>query len=461
MTTTVSLYSYGLASLTLCALAGCVGGQRTSTATATPPPSSKQPMPETAKPAPSGKIAALIEHEGETLAEIPLGSDDGLALGTLLRAYGPIGDQTAFKGMVQITEIIDGKRSMARSIGLTDRTTPLAIGDTVRLVDLGASYQEFKRDLAKDRKDLDAKTDREDDAFVNVRTHYQNELAAVAARYEAQRLIDNERLDRTLQGQQDQFQLERQRLHAEHQADLVTLQAALTDEAQRAVVRERDQSIQREANLRTTIAALQVNTDRLGAEIALSRQASIDIQKDYDRLVERHRQEILAELETRQILEKRLHELGDKPTSSPVAIVLTRDPKHPETVFSRLERTTNQLADADKRNQELTAQLTIQQATCSEQATTLADLRARMTLLEQSDQRAVLIADRMAELEKAQAQLKQIAAQHELGRLEAEREIYDITAQLLSATDLDTMHVLQERLRKRIADTQVIGKASP
>jgi len=128
----------GLAVLAL-AMPGCTGDRRAASTTATPAPTTKRPVPSTPVAQASGAIEAVTEHDGTVLTEVALGGRHGLEVGSLLRVYGTVGEQQAFKGMLQVTELIGTDRALARTIGLTDRAAPIGVGDQARLADLGAA----------------------------------------------------------------------------------------------------------------------------------------------------------------------------------------------------------------------------------------------------------------------------------------------------------------------------------
>lgn len=443
----------GLAVLVL-AMPGCTGDRRAASAAA-PAPAPKRPVPSTPVVQVSGAIEAVTEHDGTVLTEIALGGRDGLEVGSLLRVYGVIGEQQAFKGMLQVTELIGPDRALARTIGLTDRTAPILIGDQARLADLGAAYADFRRDLARERDAVSGADQEQDAAFVSLREHYQNELALAAGRFAEQRETERAQHDSELAAFAAAHTAELDRQRAEHAGELAALRQALTEETRIALVADRTERAQRLTALQSEIVALTANADRLGAELVMTRQAALDLQRDLARQAERHQRELRAEVETRQILQAQLAQL-EAPATAPIRTILTLDPQRGETVLARLERSQNELAQTLARIEALEQELTEEREQRGISETALAETKTRITTLESAVQRSGTATERLLAIEHELTTTREQLARHELARLEAERLLFDIAARLLAAEDAATVDGLRERLRQHIADLQAI-----
>jgi len=252
--------------------------------------------------------------------------------------------------------------------------------------------------------------------------------------------------------------LDRQR--SEHAADLVMLRQALSEEARLALVADRAERAQRLTALQNEITALTANADRLGAELVMTRQAALDLQRDLTRQAERHQREVRAEVETRQILQAQLEQL-DSTASAPIRTVLTLDPNRGETVLARLERSQNELAQARAHIQTLEQELVEEREQRGLNEGALAEAKTRITTLESAVQRSGTATERLLAIEHELTTTREQLARHELARLEAERLLFDIAARLLAAEDAITVDGLRERLRQHLADLQVVpaGKA--
>lgn len=450
----------GLAALVL-ALPACTGDRRAASA-ATPTPVQKRPVAAAPVVQATGAIEAVTEHEGTVLTELALGSAQGLEIGSLLRVYGTVGEQQAFKGMLQVTELIGTGRALARTIGLTDRTAPILVGDTARVADLGAAYADFRRDLARERAVVTGADQQQDAAFISLREHYQNELALAAGRFAEQRETDRAQHDQEISELAAAHIAELDRQRAEHDAAMAALRAAMVEEARTAVAADQTQRSERIQALQAEITALTANADRLGAELVMTRQAAIDLQRDLTKQAERHQREIRAEVETRQILQSHVERLDQgNANATPARTILTLDPQRGETVLARLERSLTELAQAQARIAALEQELATAQENSATTAAALHEATTRISTLESAAQRSGTATERLLAIEHELTTTREQLARHELARLEAERLLFDITARLLAAEDAVAIDALRERLRQHIADLQTApgGKA--
>lgn len=422
---------------------------RGTTETAAPASGIKQPVPTRTVAPVEGSIAALIEREGVLTAECTLSGS--LEVGSLLRVYGEVGGQPVFKGMLQVSEGIDQRRVIAQAIGVTDRSAAFTVGDRVRLADLGAAYADFRKDLAETSAGAVASDQADQAAYAKLRQQYQDELARSAEAFARQREADLALHQAEIAEIQAAHAGAIERLRAELVAEQVAVKAAMGADVAKAIEAERQRLADRLIALNQENAVLVANAERLGKELALAHQAAIDQQVALTKVRERHQAEILAEVETREMLAQRLRAAETSVGAAVAVPVLSLDPRRGETVLTTLDRTARELEQARGRIVVLEADLAEAQETAARQAKDLADSRERIAALESAERQAGgatrRALDLETELEAARAKVKA----HELARLEAERQLYDIAAHLLAAEDAATIDELQARLRTLVA----------
>ena len=432
---------------------GCGGDRRPQAAI--PRADSKIPVPAAVVAPAEGPIQAVTEFEGTLLVEIGLGSGAGIEVGSLLRVNSTVADRPTFKGMVQVTEVIGPQRALARAIGLTDTQNPPAVGDRVRVADLGSAYTDFRRDLARERETT-AKTDQKnDDTYLKLRENYQNELALSAGRFAEQREADRAQDAREREALAAAHDAEIGRLQAEHAGALAVLRIAMTQEALKNLDADRAERAQRLTAMQNDITTLRTNADRLGAELLITRQAAVDLQREMEKQRDHQQREVRAEVETREVLQAQLAAItATSGTTSAPATVLSRDPGRSETVLARLERTAQEQAQTQ-------AKLTAAEIALTSARTQITTLSAELTTAKQrvSDLEAAAIkagtaSEALFTTERELTAAREQVTQHELARLEAERMVFDIAARLLAADSDTAVDTLRERLRQHIANTQ-------
>lgn len=442
----------GLVVLAL-ALSGCGGGGRQAEVQPTPPPT---PAPKAAVV--QAAIAGLSEREGVVLAELPLGAADGIEPGTLLRVYADAADGTTLKGMLQVTEVLPERRCIARQIGLNDRANPLKVGDQAQVADLGATLAGLREDVASGERGRTAADQAEDQRYAALRENYRRELALAQARAD-QRLAEAEQThQKALAEHQAAAQRALQAKELERQTDLAGLRAATADEVAQAVARDRTERDQKLKEAQAENRRLSVEIDRLATEVQSTQQALAAARKELAARDARYRDAVRAEVETREALTVRLAEverrLAGSAGVSPVA-VLSNDPQRGETVLARLERVTAALAEAQAAREKAEQDAAGLRERISADAATTADLTARAERLTAAEERAAALA---GDLERARG----TAAQAELGRLEAERALYDLASRVLrlTATDAD-VKALQTRLQGLLTDHAAAPAPAP
>jgi len=436
---------------------------------------STPPVPEAASsakavaPTPHRTVQAAIttisERAGEILAELPLGSGDGVEPGTLLRVYHDIADGRTLKGMIQITEVLGEHRAIGRQIGLSDRGTPLAAGDTARVADLAATLADYQGDLAAGSKERTASEQADDARFAKLRDNYQRELAMAQARLDQQRASVEAAQTQAVADLSARQQRELEAKDLERKADLAAMRATMADEAKAGIARDRDE---RSAKLQSTTAEnrrLTTEVDRLAGELTGCQQALAAAGKDLAARDDRYRAAVRAEVETRQALQVRVADLerrlGGNISTSPVA-VLSNDPQHGETVLDRLTRLSTELTTLREENARLGRELAAKGEALSAGATTATALGERVARLDAAEQRAAELATQLGVTQAAAAAAKAEVSASELTRLDAERSFYDLAGRVLKLDSTQAeVSSLQDRLRQLLAANGASDGAKP
>ncbi len=432
---------------------GCGGDRRPQAAV--PRPDHKIPVPAAVVAPAEGPIQAVTEFEGTLLVEIGLGSGAGIEVGSLLRVYSTIADRPTFKGMVQVTEVIGPQRALARAIGLTDTQSPPAIGDRVRIADLGSAYTDFRRDLARERETTAKTEQKSDDGYTKLRENYQNELALSAGRFAEQRDADRAQDAREREALAAAHEAEIGRLQAEQAGALAALRIAMTQEAQKNIDTDRAERAQRLTAMQNDITMLRTNADRLGAELLIARQAAGDLQREMEKQRDHQQREVRAEVETREVLQAQLTAITTANNPNGVTkTVLSYDPGHSETVLARLERITQEQAQTQAKLTSAEAALEAARTQLTTLKADLATAQQRISDLEAAAIKAGTASEALFTTERELTAAREQVAQHELARLEAERMVFDIAARLLAADSDAAVDTLRERLRQHIANTQ-------
>jgi hypothetical protein len=410
----------------------------------------------------SGTLVTISAANDQVLAELPLGSRDGLEPGAFLRVYDA-GDQHLLKGMVQVTEVLGPHRAVARQVTLGDRQNPFKPGDRVREV-LDLARLADPAAIERAARDAVAAADRgeslDQGRFALLREQYQKELAAAKERYDRDLASVRSQYEAQLAAADASHALDHQRRSQELRTDLAALKATMLEQVAAGVAAQR-----RESDAR--IATLETEKDNLGRQVAslLAQGQEHDqrIATLVDQLAERDRTyaaRLRAEVETRELLAAKLAELesrlAGKPTSS--MAVLSADPGRGETVLERLTRLTNELAAEQERARGLDAALATTRASLTRAGEANAALTAQVATLTQADGRAQELATRLAATGEKLAAVERQRDTLELGRLEAERQLYDLAARVLRlAGSSPETAALQARLRDVLGDT---GKES-
>lgn len=422
--------------------------------TAVPAAAVKTPAPAPATAPRRGSIATITSTEQQVLVELVVDDNvrgHALEAGMFFRVLAEGG--AVFKGLAQVTEVVSPTRCIARQVGLTDRSRPLATGDQVaEVADLAAlAAPEAVETAARNQQlrldQLDAADRR---LFEAVRANYQQALADAETRHRSD-LADLERRYREQSAAADQAgRMAAERREAESRAADLAARAGLADAVGKALIEERKTGAERLTQLTQERDQLRVQVDALLAQQsshAARIEALVREQADRGRI---HAMQLRAETETREVLQARLDEIearmAGRPASTPT--VLSADPAHPETVLERLARVTRELSAERIARERLTADVTRFTATINELRSENTALTSRLEALTAADAQA---AEALTQATAAKERL--VAAERarnalELARLEAERRWYDLSARVLRLTDAAPATVaLQARLR--------------
>ncbi|NRA38013.1 MAG: hypothetical protein HRU15_07730 [Planctomycetes bacterium] len=175
-------------------------------------------------------ITSVSEHQGNTLIELPVGSQSGIRSGTFFRVYAN-NESNLIKGTIKVDEVIDGKRSLARLVGeLLDRKQPLMVNDTVKEIrDLGAIVRNATAE-EDTRKNIEkqAKVDEsEQKQFENLRQNFQRELKNIKDLHQQDIQLLEQRHQRAITRVNEDHQSQIKRKDLERMTDLAALQATL------------------------------------------------------------------------------------------------------------------------------------------------------------------------------------------------------------------------------------------
>lgn len=439
---TVSIVRHLVLPASLClTLVAC--GTRSTPATG--PASGTKPIPQVA-------VATVAVVDGQTLVELPLGRDQGLAAGDFFRIHGSDG---LLKATVLVKEVIGPDRLVARVVGASDRTA-IAPGDIAQHArDLSglAGVGDLQRELEREQQKTERDRTQEETAHTHLREDYQRRLAELHERHLAALSEQQAVASATAASREQEHAAALDRLRAEHRAELAALRAALTDEARTVLAAERQRLLEHSKELRQERDRLALRLD----ELLRGRQ------QDGERLTAQHaahaaevarlRGELTAESETRQALEERIAQLqarlegrirADQP-------VLTQDPGSTETVLARLERIGIERDAALSRERELAERLAqTERARAAAVAESTAQ-QEQISLLTLGRDEAVAQTAAALRDQQELANLRARSRDLEIAQLRTERAYYDLAGRLLAVEKLDALADLQTRLRQAMS----------
>ena len=397
-------------------------------------------------------LVSVSEAEGRVLVEMPIGSDAGVLAGTFFRVY-EAADARRLKGMVQITEVIDSQRSVARQIALTDRKNPFKPGDHARevadlskLVD-GAEIEKTARAETDHQQQLDSKDQQK---FATLREEYQRELANAEQRHQTELQQLRAQLATQMSAVMANHAHELELAKLEHQTDLTAIKATMSEQVAAGIAADHQSSERRIAELNAEKAALQLQVDSLLKQQGELSMRIASLVKELASHDQTHGEELRAEVETREVLAGRIAELEARVAGKPVPanVVLSTDPERNETVLEKLSRITKELAAEREHSKHIATSSTELENALEAAKKEEKSLEVMLNQLKPDAERAVSLAK---ELEGTRAQLQQAQQQRdalELQRLEAERSLYDLAARVLRLAGSSPETVaLQARLR--------------
>lgn len=400
----------------------------------------------------SAAIATVAQSDGQLMVELPIGRRDRVTQGQLLRVYAA-DDPNQLKGTLQITDLYGDDRSLARMIGLTDRSNPLQVGDRAHLIN-DLSDLATAGDVESAARDEQARIDQLDDAeraeFAALREQYQTELRRLRERHaaELERVRGEHQAEAASLAARHERELERR--DQERLADLTALRATLADEARvalrsdrrdrddqrRDLERERDRLRDQVASLTEAVQQAELRIAALVTETANARRV--------------HEAEIRAEVETREVLEQRILTLRQRIEGTPISgdTVLSNDPERNETILERLERFERERNRAHAEAQDLRDELTTRIAVTDQLQQRLARAESQLNVISDSADRRAQLAQTISDLEAQRQRLSETVDGLQLERLRAERAYFDLAARILRMRTEDPLVLdLKRRLK--------------
>ena len=395
-------------------------------------------------------ISATANHQ--ILAELPLGTKQGLEPGAFLRVYDAA-DQHVLKGMLQVTEVLGPERAIARQITLGDRQNPFAPGDRVReVLDLAgladpSAIEQAARTAAVKADHLD---NADQARFALLREQFQKELVAAKARYDHDLASVRTQYEGQLAAADAAHALDVQRREQELRTDLAALKTTFTEQVAAGVASQRQGSNARltaldseKENLSRQAQSLLMQAEEQNMRITTLVARMAD--KDHE-----HAAQLRAEVETRELLTAKLAELesrlAGKPTSS--LAVLSADSHQGETVLERLTRLTNELTAEQEKSKRMEASLLTAHNAVTHASETTTALSAQVDALANSENKAQELAKQLTATNEKLIATERQRAELELARLDAERQLYDLAARVLRlAGSAPETVALQARLR--------------
>jgi hypothetical protein len=391
-------------------------------------------------------IKAVMEINGETLAEIPLGEDD-VRLGYFYRIYD--GETRNVKATLEVTELLGDDRAVGTVLHANNDLPPIAVGDRAlyirdisTLFDARTATNEARR--AADLLTAEQEATREE--FIALRVSYQEQLDRLHDEHE-------QRLARAVVAHETEINLLNQRLDAERArrdqeraADLAALNANFEKRVASEVKNRERLSRQHVKEITAERDRLRLNIDRLLKNSKAQEDEINRIVQERQTQHEQHRVVITAELETRLVLEERIRvlEAALRGESTHTRPILPNDLGREETVLEHLQRLQSEnvklsttVGILERHNKDLTdtsAQLAQEHQQISLE---LAQLRNDNDAMTEATANADEQAETLEELEQSYKTLQ-------IAHLIAERNFYQVAKQIISL-DVDDPRVLELR----------------
>ncbi len=391
----------------------------------------------------STRIATISRTDGQTLVELPVGSEQLIQDGTLMHVYASTERKVA-KGMLQVMTILGHDRSYCRLIGgLYDRQNPLSVGDhVVEILDIASldGAEAVEKQLNESRAAEESARDEDREAFANLRSHYQHNLEQLRSEHTAELKRRAAANDAELDALRRRHRQAIARLQAEHQVELTNLQITLAAESAKAIRQDRALRKKELERLTTGLAKAEADQEKLVARNHALKQRIEELLAADAKQQRTHATEIRAEVETREVLAAKLAAIRSRLSGADEGEdpVLTIDGKHRETILKRLERVVTE------RN---------------ELRETVTDLTGRIEKLQKApeatdtdDGRLELLRRTVGELEEAVAELETSQRGLALLRLQSERAYYQLAQAVLRLPDVQPgVRRIQAEVRERLA----------
>ena len=395
-------------------------------------------------------ITTVSEANGQILVEIPVGRDHHITPGTLLRVLD--GERDGYlKGMLQVLTVAEAELSLARQIGLMDRQNPIAVGDPVVVIydvsELAQESTESVNDsIAKERAATNEEEADEQEQFKQLRINYTTELKRLQAEHSKQ-LAQVEQLYQTqISELEANHQRHLTRKEAEHLTELSAVRQALADEAVTGLRLEREARAAEIKRLTAENAKLLQQVESFAGGIEQSAAMVRKHENAISSLRENHQREILAELETREILEQRIRELEVRlglPGSKAPA-VLVGDVGRQETVLARLDRISRERNELLREISTVREQLEQYEAAANPDGGGPIDIKALQLNRQQ-------LAEELGRAQTRLGALRDRLQGIELARLQAERSFYALAEQALRLpSSSPSVQNLQKQLRQQL-----------
>jgi hypothetical protein len=420
------------------------------------------PAPIPAREPVASTISTIASSNGQTLVEIPL-SSSGLEVGAFMRVYDAHKAHT-LKGMVQIQDIIAGKRAVGRQITLADRQNPLIPGDTVtEVLDLAqlADPKTIEQAAQKAANKQQHEAAVEQANHIVLREQYQKELALAQARFDAQVEELRKQYDGQVKASDQVNELVMVKREQELRADLLAVKTTLSEQVSNEVRKITD-------SYEAKIQAHQIENKNLSKQVETllvqqyAQNTRIEeLVKENASKTSQQRDQLNAEIEARELLTAQLQALEARLSgqhTSTVA-VLSADPAHGESVLDRLTRLSNQLSEKERENAGLESALTTTKQTLARITASNTQLVSEITTLKESLAHMTMTADELQQTKNKLTTVEQQRDELQLARLQAERQLFDLAARVLRLAGSSPETVaLQTRLRDVLGNENTTEK---
>ncbi len=396
-------------------------------------------------------ITKLSTLNDKLFIELPIGSQDGVDEMTLLRVY--TSDKTRIKAEIKISEIVGEHSAIAHIIGgLFDLNDPLTVNDPViEIRNLGIRHggQEIERAIREEEKRIDRESETVQKRFLKLREHYERRLDEIVLKYDQEISTIQKDHTATVAELQKEHSKTLTRREAEHRADIALVKTTLgkdsrlqINEQQRAEEKRFITLTLERDKLESQTSQLLREQERLHKQIEKLTRKEIEMQRKQE-------EQLRAEVESREILEARLNQIEGHLSNNQHQVdnILTNDENRNETVLERLTRITTERDTALQHKKLLTGQLeqahnnrTLTEERITSMQNTINELKSYQGSHLASQQSVTTL---QQELDRTNEYLDSA----KIGRLEAERQLYDLISRILKLQANDTDKLEYEKRR--------------